>query len=124
MSQTLYIASARRGNRVYEATGVTLFSATHALQLGMVAKAGGISDDIRRAVAGARIQELRIGDCREWEVTESPHHSQGESKMTEQDYRDLCLADGWTESDARAAYATNDGYGPIWWWVYSAYVAA
>jgi hypothetical protein len=44
--------------------------------------------------------------------------------MTEQDYKDLCLADGWTESDARAAYAANDGYGPIWWWVYSAYVNA
>ena len=72
MAQIIYVASARRGDRVYEATGETRFDALHALQLGMVAKAGGISDGIRRAVAGARVREMRVGDCREWEVTESP----------------------------------------------------
>jgi len=68
----IFIAAARKGGRVYEATGLTVYEATHALQLGMIAKAGAISDDIRRAVAGARVREARIGDCREWEATEDP----------------------------------------------------
>ena len=67
-----FIAAARKGGRVYEATGLTVHEATHALELGMVAKAGAMSDDIREAVAGARVREARVGDCREWEATEGP----------------------------------------------------
>lgn len=67
-----YTASARRGDRVYEATGFSVYEATLALQLGMIAKAGVVSDDIRAAVMGARVRECRVGDCREWEMSESP----------------------------------------------------
>jgi hypothetical protein len=68
-----FTASVRRGNRVYEASGLTIHDATLALQLGMVAKAGAISDDIRQAVMGAQVREHRIGDCREWEYSENPN---------------------------------------------------
>ena len=67
-----FTASARKGDRVYEATGATIPDATGALHLGMVAKAGADSSDIRRAVAAASVREYRIGDCREWEATERP----------------------------------------------------
>ena len=70
MITAFYTASVRHGDRVYEATGATQFDAVLALQLGIVAKKGAMSDDVRNAVMNAQIRKCRLGDCRELESTE------------------------------------------------------
>ena len=70
MIERYFSATLRRGDRVYQAHGTSQQKAIEALHIGIVAKCGFDSADIRDRLALATLREHRMGDCHEWDTSE------------------------------------------------------